>query len=401
MREGSEESSPGRSLRSASSRSGASSAYRARAPSASSFISIGSDDGSIDGDVRRHLYSAIAMHGPRVLKAGRKEAKASRAPKKDSRDRSERKQVRSRTGESHSGSKRYVGTLNNPAADADEFFKRFAATHCVFWAGAHEVGASGTPHIQYFFDLLKPRTIKSLSTEFEGKLGHLEVRRGSILSNEKYCSKSASLTVHGELPAHGDGHRSDLEQFHTDVKSPLYSMLDLADRAPANFYRFNRSAQLVRGLARAEQFRAFRDVKVFVYWGDAGSGKTRAALTRSPGAFVFPPVTASGVLWADGLGDHKEVVLDDFDWSIPFAQMLRILDGHPLQLPVKGGHVHCGYTTVYITSNFHPSSWYPANQKNRDALTRRIFLIKKFSLRIQRQVQREPRELGSDDDQSE
>jgi len=313
------------------------------------------------------------------------------------------KAKRSRAGkgkQSPSGVIRYVGTLNNPGPGADAFFEKFAKEHCAFWAGAHEVGESGTPHVQFFFDLLRRRTIKSLVAEFGTQLGHLAVRQGSIQSNADYCSKDGELVVHGVLPK-ANGHRSDLDVLHADAKSPEFSVLELADRHGGQFYRNYRCVQLVRGLARAEQCREFRTVDVYVFWGDPGAGKTREALKRAPGAFVFPPVSAGGVQWADGLADHKEVVIDDFEWSIPFVQILRILDGHRLQLPIKGGFVVAQYTKVFITSNFHPSEWYPQVTKNRGALMRRLKVIKKFSSGQGMQAPRAPVELGSDEELDE
>lgn len=351
-----------------------------------------------EGDVRAELDEAIALHGPRVgrgrssrsppAKPGPKERKAVKA----------KRAPRERAGRAVNGCKRYVGTLNNPPADTDDFFKRFTETHCVFLAGGYEEGEEKeTPHFQYFFDLLRPRTMASLHHEFPDRFGHLEPRKGNIRQNEEYCSKQGELVVYGTLPP-PDGERSDLELLYIDAKSHL-GELACADRQTSSWMRFNKSFQRARQLARAIDYQGFRAVKVYVFWGDAGSGKTREVFKRAPNCFMFPAPTANGVVWADGLGDHREVCLDDFSSVIPFGELLRLLDGHPLSIPVKGGFVQAGYTRVYITSNFHPNEWYPSlRDEHRAALTRRLSIVKKFTIKASGGFRASPEELGSDEE---
>ena len=60
----------------------------------------------------------------------------------------------------------------------------------------------------------------------------------------------------------------------------------------------------------------------------------------------------------DGYNKQDTIIFDDFYGQIRMADMLRYLDGYPVQLPIKGGFVWAHWTHVWITSNSDPDTWY-------------------------------------------
>lgn len=128
--------------------------------------------------------------------------------------------------------------------------------------------------------------------------------------------------------------------------------------------------------------RHFREVEVEVYSGLTGTGKSRKALYNddgsSKGAYVMSKDSQS--LWWDGYEGEKYMVWDDFHWDqVNIAHILRLLDGHPLKLPIKGGFCWCAWTKVVITTNIPVDAWYPlAEPAHRDALMRRLNNIENF-----------------------
>jgi len=53
--------------------------------------------------------------------------------------------------------------------------------------------------------------------------------------------------------------------------------------------------------------------------------------------------------------------------------MLRLLDGNPLTMQVKGAAVSANFTRVTLTSNFPVAAWFPkAGPSSMNALYRRI-----------------------------
>lgn len=68
--------------------------------------------------------------------------------------------------------------------------------------------------------------------------------------------------------------------------------------------------------------------------------------------------------------------MDDFYGQIKLSRLLNILDGHPLQVPIKSSSTWANYTVVYITSNCPIEDWYPnifdSKPLLKEALLRRI-----------------------------
>jgi hypothetical protein len=110
----------------------------------------------------------------------------------------------------------------------------------------------------------------------------------------------------------------------------------------------------------------YRKVEVYVYWGLGGTGKTRKVFDENPNVFRCNNWKAFNGLIFDGYDGEDVILLDDFCGNIPFNFFLNIIDGHPLSVKVKYGHVSVNYTKVFITSTKIPTLWYPSHQTNTD-----------------------------------
>jgi len=98
----------------------------------------------------------------------------------------------------------WVFTLNNPTdkdtADILTWLEKGAGGV----AYAHEVGASGTPHLQGYVHMKAKARMKKMKEL--SKRCHWEVMKGKLKDSEKYCSKQGQLIVLGKDPADaGDG----------------------------------------------------------------------------------------------------------------------------------------------------------------------------------------------------
>jgi len=116
-----------------------------------------------------------------------------------------------------------------------------------------------------------------------------------------------------------------------------------------------------------------RDVKVYVRWGDPGTGKTY-------GIFDFHGIDSvynkTGGKWFDGYDyrKHKVLLLDELNSSeVQITDLLKWLDSYPVYVEQKGSTLNAEWETVYITSNTAPSKWYPGlNAATKEALYRRL-----------------------------
>lgn len=83
---------------------------------------------------------------------------------------------------------------------------------------------------------------------------------------------------------------------------------------------------------------------------------------------VFP----SNFRWC-GYRDQTKVVIDEFRGAIDIAHLLRWLDRYPVLVEVKGGSRPLLASTIWITSNMDPRTWYPdLDDQTKAALLRRL-----------------------------
>lgn len=226
-------------------------------------------------------------------------------------------------------------------------------------------------HLQGFFYFKNALTLSGVKK----KLGrgfnhiHLEIARGSIEDNEKYCSKDGDFESIGERPQQGK--RSDLDE----IKAQLDGGASLKDIAVSNFsqwcYHRRSFQEYVETMSRPE---LRPELEVFAIVGAAGVGKTRfiwETHSKDPGGLWISNVP--DLKWFDGYGGEQTVVLDDFRGGADLAFLLRLLDIYPLRVPVKGSFTWFRPRRIYITSNLEPAEWYPdADDTAQAALLRRI-----------------------------
>lgn len=200
---------------------------------------------------------------------------------------------------------------------------------------------------------------------------HWEVMRGTVSQNIEYCSKEATKVAgpwqQGEFTTQGQ--RTDLDTAAGLIRDGK-SLRTVAETCPTTFVHYSRGLQALK--YTLDQPPKWRDVFCTVIYGPTGSGKTRAAMDSVQDPLdIF--IVHSGGQWWDGYTGQDTILFDDFYGQIRCADMLRYLDGHPLQLAVKGSFSWAKYTKVYLTSNTHPDDWYrdvPAAVK--EAFMRRI-----------------------------
>lgn len=272
----------------------------------------------------------------------------------------------------------WVFTLNNPEIDLSDY-PRDLFPGAVYSVYQLEQGENGTFHFQgYVVFNTRPR-LPALRAMLPG--AHFERRRGNHQQAKEYCMK-ADTRVDGpweygddsQIPT-GPGQRGDLTEFRDAVRGGARDQ-DLLDSHLAEMARYPRLATAVR-LAMPAPRR--RGVQVRLFWGAAGTGKTRLAYEEYPDLYMVP-LQQSRSLWFDGYQGQSVILLDEFSGQMALDSLLRLLDEHPCQVPVKGGYVALRNATFVITSNSHWSSWYDFSKRpeKRAALERRIQQEVKF-----------------------
>lgn len=204
--------------------------------------------------------------------------------------------------------------------------------------------------------------------------------RGTQQQNIDYCSKDDTRVVGtstvrlGQLaPPDAPGQWQDVMR-HV-ARGENFEQLCANDSLVPIIARCAGGLQQV--LATRNKSPAWRNVKVYVYWGPTGTGKSRAVYERFGHDNVYcrsKPKIPYGPVTYDGLYEHEVLFLDEYrETDATLSELLKITDGHPYRVDIKYKFGYAKWTTVIIASNQSYDDWY----KNEDpaskaALDRRI-----------------------------
>lgn len=242
---------------------------------------------------------------------------------------------------------------------------------------------TGRRHYQGYVEFNNSMRVSAVKALLGGTV-HLEKRRGSREQAIEYCRKDdtkiAGPWTIGDEDCVQPGKRTDLDNIGREILDGA-NLSSIVEKYPGTYIKYRRGIEALVFRSAADQCRsAFRELRVMVYYGDAGAGKTRKAIEEC-GADYFI-LDQSERVWFDGYEGQKNLIIDDFYGWIKWGTLLRILDGHPYRGEIKGGFVWALWTKVYITSNIPVDEWYPniTDERRRAALNRRITERKHFSL---------------------
>jgi hypothetical protein len=266
--------------------------------------------------------------------------------------------------------RRIVFTWNNYPEDAIDQLKRLTQIqyYCV---GRETSPSTGTPHLQGYAELDAPYRLSSIFTWITG--WHVEACKGNQQQNLDYVRKEGNWESWGTLKQQGK--RSDIHDMVDAIKSNK-TFEEVLEAAPTALVRYPRAYNMIKFNFDRNRAQAERDIEVVVFYGGAGTGKTRSATRLAPNAFLKH--AGISLKWWDGYTGEEELIIDDFDGSCaPYRQLLNLLDRYKLQLEVKGGFTWALWKKVYITSNIHPKEWYPG--QDYEPIRRRIKRIVRYS----------------------
>lgn len=267
-------------------------------------------------------------------------------------------------------------TVNN-ITDADwELLRQKIPTkeNVRYFCGQLEVGASGTRHLQACCEFSGPVGLRTVQRLFPRC--HAEMRRGTPAEAAAYCKKtegavSGSAFEYGEIPRSRtrQGAREDLNAVREAIRGGA-TVSEILTNFPLEYAKYPR---FVDKCFLMFSGRRNWKTEVRVYVGPTECGKTSSAFEEFPDLWVAPE---GG--WFDGYDGEEHVLLDDFnggrECGITFRSLLRLLDRYRMVVAVKGAFVQWRPRVIIITTNHHPSTWFP--WEDPAPLLRRIDVIK-------------------------
>lgn len=253
-------------------------------------------------------------------------------------------------------SRAWVFTINNFTTQEEDKLKE--KPEWIKWiVYQEEKGEQGTPHLQGYLETNSPVRISKLKKYISR--GHWEKRMGSRDQALSYSTKEDSrvrgpclvglsqeeLTSLISKPAGS----TDLNLIKDKIKDGA-TELDIADNNFGTWVRYYKAFERYRCLITKP--RTTID-KVILCVGPTGTGKSRFCLEQYPNAYWKQRSN-----WWCGYSGESTVIIDEFYGWLPFDMLLRLCDRYPMRLETKGGQCQCVATTIVITSNNHPDTWY-------------------------------------------
>lgn len=253
-------------------------------------------------------------------------------------------------------SNRWIFVFNNPG----NYEPVFDPEHMAYMVYQMECGEQGTMHWQGYVRFGSRKRLAEVTRFFERGV-HLEVARGDEAQCKAYCTKEETRVLAGKEQGIFDekqgrqGRRVDLELVAERCKQGA-SLKDIATEFPVEYMKFHAGIAAVHSLT-APKPPVIREVKVQVWWGPTGVGKSYRAATLHSSAFHVNP-------GRDAFGSYRgetTIVFEEFDserWDI--FSMNRYLDQYRLELDCRYRNIYAAWTLVIIISNIPPLGWYPS-----------------------------------------
>jgi hypothetical protein len=246
---------------------------------------------------------------------------------------------------------------------------------------------TGRIHAQGYCELKNQKKLKNLKISIFGDdKAHIEKRNKSQESAINYCKKEDTRFAPGwEFgEPKKQGKRNDLTAYKDICKNLSVPVMDIIDEFPNEFIKYPKSLDRIRFERLKELSKCFRRVKGYILWGEPGTGKTRRVYEKYGYDAVYKVrYRNDGTIWWDGYYGQRVILFDDFYGQVLHSEMLKLLDGYPLDLEIKGGHTCAYWKRVFITTNRDPSDLYTKVWSNypteKSAFFRRIVKVVKYN----------------------
>lgn len=196
-----------------------------------------------------------------------------------------------------------------------------------------------------------------------------KVCNGSLKQNEAYCSKSATMTHHGQRPEQGK--RTDLDSLRDMILAGTKTCKEIAKEEPHTFHQYGRTLHYLEDIAATEKRRETMTTCEWLH-GKAGAGKSRFAFENETYKDTFVWTDDNG--WWDGYTGQKTVIINDFRGEIKFNQLMQLIDRYTYKVRRRNREpVPFTSTHVIITSPMPPHDVYKDHlEEDWAQFTRRI-----------------------------
>lgn len=222
-------------------------------------------------------------------------------------------------------------------------------------------------HIQGFIQLNNPKSMKTIKNIFDCKHMNLSKMYSNVISASNYCKKDNNYIEYGKYI--NQGQRTDIELIYKDLKNGK-SIKYIAYNHFNTWTKYYKAFDRFKNILDEDKASNWRNIKTTLIKGPTGIGKTRYTYLKHNNNDIYK-INGKQLNWWDGYTGQKILLIDEYSNDINITELLNILDGYKLRLPIKGGFTYANWNKVYITTNLdilHDN----AKKEHKKALNRRI-----------------------------
>ncbi len=293
-------------------------------------------------------------------------------------------------------SRKWLITINNPI-EKDLKQDRIESTlskmkSVIYWCMSDEIGDEGTYHTHIFLYSASGLRFSTLQNKFSG--AHFDMAKGTCLENRDYVFKEGKWLnsdksetnmrdthrEYGEVPIERPGKRNDLDDLFDMIRNGM-SNFEIIENNPTYMMHIDR-IERVRQTVRDDEYKnKWRDLFVTYVYGSTGAGKTRTIMEKYGYENVYRVTDYLHPF--DSYKGQDVVIFEEFRSSLRIGDMLKYLDGYPVELPARYLNRVACFTQVYIVSNIDLRAQYPDIQdyeiETWNAFLRRINYVQVYS----------------------
>lgn len=212
---------------------------------------------------------------------------------------------------------------------------------------------TGKQHHQGLIYFKNPRaSIKSVASELGSC--HVEMCKGNLDDNIKYCSKDNNITEIGDKP--NQGKRIDLDKIKNEIFNGTNVEKLIIDN-PLLYHQYGRTLNKLEDIALRKKFRSWMTEGIWLH-GPSGVGKSHLAfLNYHPDTHYILP-NDNG--WWDGYTGQENVIINEFRaGTMHFCELLDLVDKWPKTVKRRNREPAPFLAKkLIITSPEHPSQVY-------------------------------------------
>ena len=298
--------------------------------------------------------------------------------------------------------RRFLLTINNPQ-EHDITVDTIKQTiegmkSTTYYCIATEIGEQGTPHIHIFICFSSPVRFSTIKKRFPA--AHIDTCKGTAQENRDYVAKegkwkstvksetsTGDFIEFGTCPDEKQGKRNDIVNLYAQIKAGATDF-ELLESNPQNMRLLSCIEHTRQTIAKENVKNSFRNLNVTYIFGATGVGKTRYVMESFGYENVFRVTDYKHPF--DNYSGQDIICFDEYYEGIPIRDMLKYLDGYPLELPCRYANKWAAYTKVFILSNFTLDEQYVNEQLDYPelwhALLRRFTTIQHFLPNGQKQT---------------